>query len=63
VHLVKILFPVDSICAFAYLSLKELYRLPASIEVEFVPVLFAGLLDHYGQTGPDGLMGRSHSLS
>jgi hypothetical protein len=63
VHPVKILFPVDSICAFAYLSLKGLYRLPANIEVEFVAVLFAGVLDQYGQSGPDGLMGRTHSLS
>lgn len=42
----------DVISPFGYLSLKELGRLPASVEVEFLPVLFAGLLNHYGQIGP-----------
>lgn len=47
----KISWVFDVISPFAYLSLKELSRLPSSIEVEFVPVLFAGLLNHYGQVG------------
>jgi 2-hydroxychromene-2-carboxylate isomerase len=41
----------DVISPFAYLSLKELSRLPPQVEVEFVPVLFAGLLNHFGQLG------------
>jgi 2-hydroxychromene-2-carboxylate isomerase len=47
----KISWVFDVISPFAYLSFKELARLPAGIEVEFVPVLFAGLLNHYGQVG------------
>jgi 2-hydroxychromene-2-carboxylate isomerase len=50
--LMKISWVFDVISPFAYLSLKEFSRLPASVEVNFVPVLFAGLLNHYGQTGP-----------
>ena len=41
----------DVISPYAYLSFKELSRLPADVEVQFVPVLFAGLLNHYGQVG------------
>jgi 2-hydroxychromene-2-carboxylate isomerase len=48
----KIVWVFDVISPFAYLSLKELYRLPATVEVEFLPVLFAGLLNHHGQVGP-----------
>jgi 2-hydroxychromene-2-carboxylate isomerase len=48
---VKISWVFDVISPFAYLSLKELFRLPPGIEVELVPVLFAGLLNHYGQVG------------
>jgi 2-hydroxychromene-2-carboxylate isomerase len=42
----------DVISPFAYLAFRQLARLPASVELEFVPVLFAGLLDHFGQLGP-----------
>ncbi len=42
----------DLISPFAYLSLKQLPRLPPGTRVDFVPVLFAGLLNHHGQTGP-----------
>jgi 2-hydroxychromene-2-carboxylate isomerase len=48
----KMVWVFDVISPFAYLSLKELYRLPATVEVEFRPVLFAGLLNHHGQVGP-----------
>jgi 2-hydroxychromene-2-carboxylate isomerase len=48
----KIFWVFDVISPFAYLSFKELSRLPANIEVERVPVLFAGLLNHHGQIGP-----------
>ena len=41
----------DVISPFSYLSLKQLDRLPQDAKVEFVPVLFAGLLNHYGQIG------------
>jgi 2-hydroxychromene-2-carboxylate isomerase len=48
---VRISWVFDVISPFAYLSFKELSRLPAGIEVQFVPVLFAALLNHYGQVG------------
>lgn len=47
----RISWVFDVISPFAYLSFKELSRLPAGIEVQFVPVLFAALLNHYGQVG------------
>lgn len=42
----------DVISPFAYLAFGQLARLPANVEVEFVPVLFAGMLEHFGQLGP-----------
>jgi 2-hydroxychromene-2-carboxylate isomerase len=42
----------DVISPFAYLAYGQLARLPAGVELEFVPVLFAGLLEHFGQLGP-----------
>jgi 2-hydroxychromene-2-carboxylate isomerase len=42
----------DVISPFAYLGFGQLTRLPAHVEVEFVPVRFAGLLEHFGQLGP-----------
>src|ERR1700761_9223337 len=48
----KISWIFDLISPFAYLGLQQLAALPSSAEVEFVPVLFAGLLSHHGQLGP-----------
>lgn len=42
----------DFISPFAYLQSARLNALAARAEVECVPVLFAGLLDHWGQKGP-----------
>jgi 2-hydroxychromene-2-carboxylate isomerase len=42
----------DVISPFAYLHLKQFVRLPADLEVEYIPVLFAGLLNHWGHKGP-----------
>jgi len=42
----------DFISPYAYLQWKQFDRLPPELEVEFVPVLFAGLLNHWGQLGP-----------
>ncbi|HEY8053457.1 MAG TPA: 2-hydroxychromene-2-carboxylate isomerase [Steroidobacteraceae bacterium] len=42
----------DVISPFAYLAFGQLARLPPDIEVEFVPVLLAGMLAHFGQLGP-----------
>lgn len=48
----KVSWVFDVISPFAYLGLRELERLPAGVEVEYVPVLLAALLSHFGQTGP-----------
>jgi 2-hydroxychromene-2-carboxylate isomerase len=42
----------DVISPFAYLGFRDLERLPAHVELRFVPVLFAGMLSHFGQVGP-----------
>jgi len=47
----KISWVFDVISPYAYLSLKQLSLLPAGVEVDYVPVLFAGLLNHHGQIG------------
>jgi hypothetical protein len=50
-NLVKISRVFDGIAAFAYLSLKVLLRRAASIERELLPLLFAGMVNNYGQIG------------
>ena len=42
----------DVISPFAYLQLRQLPALPKDVRVELVPVLFAGILNHYGHVGP-----------
>ena len=42
----------DVISPFAYLAFARLRELPADVEPKIVPVLFAALLDHFGQRGP-----------
>jgi 2-hydroxychromene-2-carboxylate isomerase len=42
----------DFVSPFAYICLHRLKELPADLSVEFRPVLFAGLLNHWGQKGP-----------
>jgi len=41
----------DVVSPFAYLALKQLPRLPRAIQVDYVPALFAGILNHHGQIG------------
>jgi 2-hydroxychromene-2-carboxylate isomerase len=48
----KVSWLFDVISPYCYLSLPQLPKLPADVEVELVPVLFAGLLNHHGQMGP-----------
>jgi 2-hydroxychromene-2-carboxylate isomerase len=48
----KVFWVFDVISPFAYLELNQLSELPKDVQVEFVPVLFAGLLNHHGQIGP-----------
>ena len=42
----------DVISPFAYLGFRELERLPAGVDLEFVPVLLGAILDQLGQLGP-----------
>jgi len=42
----------DFISPFAYICLHRLKELPADLSIEYRPVLFAGLLNHWGQKGP-----------
>jgi 2-hydroxychromene-2-carboxylate isomerase len=49
---VKVSWVFDVVSPFSYLSLQQLSRLPQATSIEYVPVLFAGLLDHFGQLGP-----------
>jgi 2-hydroxychromene-2-carboxylate isomerase len=49
---VKVSFVFDVISPFAYLAFARLGELPANVRLELVPVLLAGLLQHFGQLGP-----------
>lgn len=42
----------DYVSPFSYLLHEQLHRLPAEIKVNHIPVLFAGLLKHWGSLGP-----------
>ena len=48
----KISWVFDLISPFSYLSLKQLPLLPAGSQLELVPVLFAGLLNHHCASWP-----------
>ena len=42
----------DFISPFSYLHLKQFHRLPADLGIEYMPVLFAGILKHHAHKGP-----------
>jgi len=42
----------DFVSPFSYLCLARLGELPRDVELDYRPVLFAGLLQHFGQKGP-----------
>jgi 2-hydroxychromene-2-carboxylate isomerase len=42
----------DFISPFAYLQCERLNQLPEGTEIEYRPILFAGLLNHWAQKGP-----------
>jgi 2-hydroxychromene-2-carboxylate isomerase len=42
----------DFISPFSYLQSELLHTLPADVHINFRPVLFAGLLKHWGNIGP-----------
>jgi len=48
----KVQWFFDVISPFAYLQSERLDQVAASLELEFKPVLLAGLLNHWGQLGP-----------
>jgi 2-hydroxychromene-2-carboxylate isomerase len=48
----RVLWYFDFVSPFSYLSLARLGELPADVALDYRPVLFAGLLAHFGQKGP-----------
>jgi 2-hydroxychromene-2-carboxylate isomerase len=42
----------DFVSPFSYLQLMEFKRLPDTLDITYRPILFAGLLKHWGQLGP-----------
>ena len=48
----KVTWVYDVISPFAYLALPRVKALAADLTLEPLPVLFAGLLQHFGQLGP-----------
>jgi 2-hydroxychromene-2-carboxylate isomerase len=42
----------DFVSPYSYIAFKRLDELPRDVAVELRPVLFAGLLNHFGQKGP-----------
>lgn len=42
----------DFVSPFAYICLHRLKELPPELRIEYRPVLFAGILNHWGQKGP-----------
>ena len=48
----------DFISPFSYLQSEILHELPKGLEITYRPVLFAGLLNHWGHKGPAELPGK-----
>jgi 2-hydroxychromene-2-carboxylate isomerase len=48
----KITWYFDFISPFAYFQCERLSRLPEGTQIEYRPILLAGLLNHWGQKGP-----------
>lgn len=42
----------DFVSPYSYIAFRRLHELPRDVSVELKPVLFAGLLNHFGQKGP-----------
>ncbi|MDP3293760.1 MAG: 2-hydroxychromene-2-carboxylate isomerase [Nevskia sp.] len=42
----------DFISPYVYFAMLRLDQLPADVEIQLKPLLFAGLLNHWGQKGP-----------
>jgi 2-hydroxychromene-2-carboxylate isomerase len=48
----SVMWYFDFVSPYAYLGLRALERLPGNALLEYRPILFAGLLRHFGQKGP-----------
>jgi len=48
----------DFISPYSYFGLFELERFGADVRIDYRPVLFAGLLNHWGQRGPAEIPGK-----
>jgi 2-hydroxychromene-2-carboxylate isomerase len=48
----RITWVFDVISPFAYLAFTQFGRLPANVRIDYVPVLLAAILNHFGQVGP-----------
>ena len=48
----KLDYYYDFVSPFSYLLHEQLHRLPKTVELNYIPVLFAGLLKHWGNLGP-----------
>ena len=48
----KLYWFFDFISPFAYLQHCHFHKLPENIEIEYKPILFAGLLNHWDNVGP-----------
>jgi 2-hydroxychromene-2-carboxylate isomerase len=48
----NVIWYFDFISPFACIALHRLKELPADVALEYRPVLFAGILNHWGQKGP-----------
>lgn len=46
------LWHFDFVSPFAFIAFRRLPELPSGVDIELRPVLFAGLLNHFGQKGP-----------
>jgi len=56
----KAVWYFDFISPFAYLHWHELERLPESLDISHRPVLFAGMLNHWGHKGPAEIPAKRH---
>ncbi len=48
----EVVWYFDFISPFAYMAMEQRLRLPQGTKITFIPVLFAGLLNHWGHKGP-----------
>jgi len=49
---IKARWHFDLISPFSFLHFEQFHNLPANLEIDYIPVLFAGLLKHWEHKGP-----------